>query len=360
VSAALRVRVVAVLAVFGALAAAASYVFGAPVSVALLVPAIALVAVVTLSLGLRVAAVIAVIAAAGFLYVQLAGVNEPLVVDFGSGSATIDLPTLVRGAAATWLPTLLGVAALLIMLPVAGLLRHSLDASRFTEPAYQTVPNGGVAVLRAAEVAGSRAVDQAPPPPPPPVVLAVDPTQLGGDGHDLDAFPLAVLRAAHEAGFRPVSESSSSPASTRVVLDDDRARDSEAMRSLPRVASFVRVTLGPNPDGKRVPRVTGKRLAEMVGAELGELQETAVVKRDEAGEVLMLLLGADDRRAHSLVHRLEDKARTEFRRSLESVVLALEAPGQTAEQPETSDLEIHLEGRPIGTRVSSHESRGGS
>jgi len=278
--------------------------------------------------------------------------------DFGTGSSAIDLPTLVHGAGATWLPTLLGVVALLIMLPVAGLLRHSLNASRSAERAVQTVLEDGAAVLRVAEDAGFRAADEASRSTP--VAVAADSVDPDGEGRSGDAFPLALLRAAHESGFRPVNHILSSSASSEATVTGDSDGEAQTVRWTSQVAALVRVTLGSNPDGKRLPQVTGKRLADMVGAQLGGLRETAVVMSDDAGDVVMLLPGADDQRADELVHQLEDTARRQFRRSLKSVVLALEAPGQTAEQPETSDLETQLEGRPVGTRVSSPEVRGGS
>jgi hypothetical protein len=353
----LRVHVVALLAVFGALTAAASYVFGAPVSVALLLSALALVAVVTLCLGTRLAAAVAVVAAAGFLYVQLAGVASPLVVDFGNGSRALDLPTLLRGGGATWLPTLLGVAALLIMLPVAGLLRHDLNAGVSAEPEYRAVLENPAGVLRAAEEAGFRVAEEASPSPP--LALAIDHAQPAREAHAVDAFPLAILRAAHEAGFRPVNDSVSSAAPGWTTLTNDPDGRARAERWSPQVAALVRISLGPNPDGRRVPRGNGNRLADMVWAELGEWREDAVVKRDAGGDVLMLLPGADNVLAHALVHRLEDTARRRFRRPLASVVLALDSPGLDAEQTKPSELEMRLEGRPTGARESSRAARGG-
>jgi hypothetical protein len=353
----LRVHVVALLAVFGALAAAASYVFGAPVSVALLVSALALVAVVTLCLGTRYAGVVAVLAAAGFLYVQLAAVASPLVVDFGNGSGALDLPTLLRGAGATWLPTLLGVAALLIMLPVAGLLRHDLNAGASAEPEHQAVLEDAAGVLRAAEEAGFRVADEGSPTAP--LAVVIDPAQPAREGHALDAFPLAILRAAHEAGFRPVNDSVPSAAPARTTFTNDADGETRAGRWSPQVAALVRVSLGPNPDGRRVPRGSGNRLADMVWAELGEWRQDAVVKRDAGGDVLMLLPGADNLLAHALVHRLEDTARRQFRRPLASVVLALDSPGPDAERAKPSEAEIRLEGRPTGVRESSRAARGG-
>ncbi|MDQ6847188.1 MAG: hypothetical protein M3019_06340 [Candidatus Dormibacteraeota bacterium] len=350
----LRIRVVTLFAVFGALAAGASYVFGGSVAAALLVSSIALVAVVSLCLGRRVAAVTAVFAAAAFLYVELAGVASPVFIDFGSASAAVDLPALLRGASTTWLPTVLGVAALLIIVHIAGLLRQDLDPSPSAAPAYPAVLADAGIILRAAEGAGFRVADENSPIGA--VAVADDSTETDGDA--ADAFPLAILRAAYDAGFHPASDILSAPDAVTALTPSER--ELHAARWAPQAAALVRVSLQPPLDDRPGARRPGQRLLDMVWSELGGWQETAVVKRDAGGDVLMLLPGADQRNAYALVHRLEETAHRQFRRSLGSVVLALVAAGQPAEQTRASDLEMRLEGRPFGARVTSPEAQGGS
>jgi hypothetical protein len=243
------------------------------------------------------------------------------------------------------------------MLPVAGLLRHDLNAGASAEPAYQEVLQDAAGVLRAAEEAGFRVAAEASPTAP--LAVAIEHAQPAHEGHAVDAFPLAILRAAHEAGFRPVNDGVSSAAPGWPTVTNDPDGGTRAERWSPQVAALVRVSLGPNPDGRRLPRIAGNRLADMVWAELGEWREDAVVKRDAGGDVLLLLPGADNVLAHALVHRLEDTARRQFRRPLASVVLALDSPGLDAEQTKPSELEMRLEGRPTGVRESSRAARGG-
>ncbi|WP_337308684.1 hypothetical protein [Candidatus Aeolococcus gillhamiae] len=351
---ALRMRVTAMLALLGCLAAAAAYLFGAPVSVSLLLPAMALVSVVMISFGLRAALVATALASAAFLFVQLAAVEQPIGVDFGTGSGGLDLPAFLRGAGATWFPTVLGVAALLIILPVAGLVRHGLSGVGGAQRASQPQLQEGVPAPPVAENAVH--ILDVPSPAPPPV-LAVPAGQASDEGYVVDAFPLSILRTAHEAGFRLVDYRLSPTTLTEPGITDRNGRETPAAT---RSAALVRVSLRVNPEEAAAPAVTVDRLADMVGEELGWWRDAAVVKSDEGGNVMMLLPGADDPQAHALVHRLEDTARRQFQRSLESVVLVLESAADSVEESEATDVEVQLTGRPDAARVSSPEARGGS
>lgn len=351
----LRLRVVALFAISGALAAGASYLFGGSVAAALLVSSIALVAVASLCLGRRVAAVTAGLAAAAFLYVQLAGVASPVFIDFGNDSAAVDLPALLRGASTAWLPIILGVAALFIMVPVAGLMREDLGAPS-QAPAHSEVLADADTVLRAAEGAGFRVADEHAPIEA--VAVPGDPAEPAVDGDAADAFPLAILRAAYDAGFHPASDIPPAPPEVVPAVTPSDG-ELQAARWAPQVAALIRVSLQPPLEGRPAARKPGQGLLDVVWLELEDWQETAVVKRDAGGDVLMLLPGADERNAYALVHRLEDTAHRQFRRSLGSVVLALVAPGGPTEHTRGSDVELRLEGRPVGTRVASPEAQGG-
>lgn len=337
---ALHGRVIMVLGTIGCLAVATSYVFGAPVSVAVLVPAMALVAVVMLRSGVRAAAVTCALAAVAFLFVQLAAVEQPIGVDFGTGSAPLDLPTLLGGAGARWLPTVLGIAALLIALFAAGLVRHAFIAARTSEEVYRLALKEHV---------------------PPLSASATGPVQAGDDDvDDVDAFPMSILRAAHDAGFRLTHDPLSTAGVTEPGIITNPEGDAHATPRSPDVAALVRVSLEADPDGAPVSGVNADRLAEMVGEVVGGWRDRTVVKSDEDGSVMMLLPGADDPQAHALVHQLEDTARRKFRRSLDSAVLVLESSGESAMEENATDMEAGFNRLPAADVVSPPETEGGS
>jgi hypothetical protein len=327
--------VITVLGTIGCLAVAASYVFGAPVSVAVLVPGMALVAVVMLSSGVRAAAVTCALAAAAFLFVQLAAVEQPIGVDFGTGSAALDLPTLFGGAGARWLPTVLGVAALLIVLFAAGLVRHAFNAARTSEEVYRLALKENVPPLPASAT-GDEDVD------------------------GVDAFPMSILRAAHDAGFRLTHDPSSTAGVAEPGIIMNPEGDAHATPRSPDVAALVRVSLEADPDGAPVSGVSTDRLAEMVGEVVGGWRDRTVVKSDEDGSVMMLLPGADDPQAHALVHQLEDTARRKFRRSLDSAVLVLESSEESAMQEKATDMKAGFNRLPDADLASPPETEGGS
>ncbi len=293
----LRPRVVALLAVLGILAGVAGYLFGAPVSYSLLVPAMALVAVLVLTVGVRAGALAALLAAAAFLYVQLAAVERPLAVDFGSGSPTLDLPTLLRGAGATWLPTLLGVVALLIVLAVASLLRDGLDAAPLAERVHEPALDERAVILRSAEDDSTAAAGQS-----------------------------SSMPASREAGLAAMGFAVSSALSADEKIAEEPDGEAEASRRWPTGAAFVRMSLGSNTKGQPFPQVPGERLADIVDETLGALRESTVVWGEDDGKIRMILWGADDERANALVRRVEEAARRQFSLPLDSVVLALERP----------------------------------
>lgn len=326
-----RGRVAVVTAVFGILAAAAGYLFGAPVAATLLVPAMALVIVVMLLASPGAAIGTALLGAAAFLFVQLAAVQQPLAVDFGSGSAPIDLATLLGGAGSTWLPTVVGVACLLVALQLGWWLRRGMAATQ-PEPAQvqEVVVQTPEPVRMAAAVpegapAGAKEIVFPPSPvvvaPSAPVIAAADPVESVEPSSDGETIP-------------------------------------EPVERVPAVPRLVRLRMGPSVNGSSGgPRMTTRRLAELVSYNLSEWGDDSYVW-SERDTVMVLLLNVDEERAGALAHRLEDASTTQLGRPLESAVTALTAAGATPPPAVAAEPEVRLRGRPVGTRVGARRPRG--
>jgi hypothetical protein len=119
----LRLRIVMLVALLGIASAAAGYLYGAPVVVALLPPAMALVAAVRLAVGRLSTYLAAGLATAAFVFLQLAG-TEQLHVSLGTGA--VDLTALLHSAGG--LQTFVGVAGVMAAVLVAELVARGLEA----------------------------------------------------------------------------------------------------------------------------------------------------------------------------------------------------------------------------------------